>query len=248
MNSLLKDALEAHGGLDRWNTHKTLTAKIVTAGAFWALKDVVQDRDERTMVVDLHRQWGSLEPYGAPGQRSDFTPGRVAVVAPDGALVAERLDPRAAFEGHELTSPWDPLHRAYFNGYALWIYLTMPFSLAMDGVEVVEIDDWAEGGERWRGLRATFPEGFAGHSREQDFYFGPDGLLRRHDYTVDISGGFAAAHYISDPVRAEGIVAYRRRRAYRRGDNMKPILDPPMVTIDLSGFRFDAPEAEAHRA
>ena len=47
--------------------------------------------------------------------------------------------------------------------------------------------------EIWRGLRATFPDSIATHSREQDFYFGPDGLLRRRDYHVDVAGGFAAA-------------------------------------------------------
>jgi hypothetical protein len=31
------------------------------------------------------------------------------------------------------------LHRAYFNGYALWTYLTTPFLLTMDG-EGAELD------------------------------------------------------------------------------------------------------------
>ena len=35
-----------------------------------------------------------------------------------------------------MNTPWDPLHRAYFNGEALWTYLTTPFLLAMDGVRV----------------------------------------------------------------------------------------------------------------
>jgi hypothetical protein len=44
---------------------------------------------------------------------------RVAVVTRDSSVIAERTEPRAAFEGNMKTSPWDPLHRVYFNGYAL---------------------------------------------------------------------------------------------------------------------------------
>ena len=41
-----------------------------------------------------------------------------------------------------MRTSWDPLHRAYFNGYALWTYLTTPFLLAMDGHEAGEIEPW----------------------------------------------------------------------------------------------------------
>ena len=51
---------------------------------------------------------------------------RVAIEKLDGRLVAERSHPRESFAGHELATPWNPLQRAYFNGYALWTYLTGP--------------------------------------------------------------------------------------------------------------------------
>ena len=63
-------------------------------------------------------------------------------------------------------------------------------------------------------------------------------LIRRHDYRVEIAGNFPAAQYISDPISVEGIHIPTRRRAYLRGDDLKPMLDAPMVTIDLSDFRF----------
>jgi len=40
---------------------------------------------------------------------------------------------------------WDELHRAYFNGEALWTYLTAPFLLARDDVRVEEVEPWHEG-------------------------------------------------------------------------------------------------------
>jgi hypothetical protein len=238
MIALLADAIEAHGGLERWNAHCSLTATIVTGGEFWALKGVDQDQSPRTMRVDLHREWSSVEPFGKPGQRTDFTPERIAIETEGGNVVAERKNPRAAFTRHDMRTNWDPLHRAYFNGYALWTYLTTPFLLATVGFEVREIEAWREGGEIWRGLRATFPAPIASHSTEQDFYFGPDMLIRRHDYRVEIAGNFPAAQYISDPVNVDGIKIPTKRRAYLRDEDLTPMLDTPMVSIDLSGFRF----------
>jgi hypothetical protein len=95
--------------------------------------------------------------------------------------------------------PWDVLDRAYFNGYAVWTYLTTQFHFAMPAFIVEEIEPWREDDELWRGLRVTYPPNIASHSRQQDFYFRPDFLLRRHDYHVEASGGFAAAQYVSTP-------------------------------------------------
>jgi hypothetical protein len=55
--------------------------------------------------------------------------------------------PRDSFAGHQMHTPWDPLHRAYFNGEALWTYLATPIALAMDGFRVEEIGPWQEGKE-----------------------------------------------------------------------------------------------------
>ncbi|WIW44483.1 hypothetical protein ML401_23670 [Bradyrhizobium sp. 62B] len=239
MIPLLANAIEAHGGLDRWNAHSLLTATIVTGGDFWALKGLDQDQAPRTMRIELHRERASVEPFGKPGQRTDFSPERIAIVAAGERVVAERNNPRAAFAGHDMRTHWDPLHRAYFNGYALWTYMTAPFLLAMDGFEVREIEPWREGPEVWRGLRATYPAAIASHSDEQDFYFGPDMLIRRHDYRVEIAGNFAAAHYVSDPVSIDGIMIPTRRRAYLRGEDLAPMRDELMVSIDLSELRFD---------
>lgn len=43
-------------------------------------------------------------------------------------------------------------------------YLTTPFLLAMDGVEVEETEPWREGSETWRVLRAYFPGSIETHS------------------------------------------------------------------------------------
>lgn len=147
MHSLLAEAFEAHGGLERWRGFSALSATIVTGGEFWAMKGLVQDSDPRRVTVELRREWGSLAPFGNPDWHTDFTPDRIAILDRAGNILAERRAPRAAFAGHDLTTPWDPLHRAYFNGYALWTYLNTPFVLAEPGFAISDIPALTEGGK-----------------------------------------------------------------------------------------------------
>src|SRR5499426_4315361 len=188
MNKLLAEILDAHGGVDRWRKYAKVDATIVSGGGFFALKGFLQDPSPRRMTVWLHEERASVTPYGAADQRTAFTPGRIAIEKLDGTLVAERRAPRDSFAGHQMATAWDPLHRAYFNGEALWTYLTTPFLLAMDGVRVEETEPWREGGEIWRVVRAYFPGWVDTHSQIQDFFFGEDLMLRRHDYQVNIAG------------------------------------------------------------
>lgn len=238
MNALLGKVLDAHGGLDRWKRYAQVAASIVSGGGLFALKGLPQDPAPRRMTVWLHEQRASVHPFGAPDQRTMFTPDRVAIEKLDGALVTERHAPRDSFAGHQMNTAWDPLHRAYFNGYALWTYLTTPFLLAMDGVRVEETEPWQEGTETWRVLRAYFPGSIETHCFVQDFFFGEDLLLRRHDYTVTIAGGLAAAQLTSDYTEAGGIRLPTKRRAYLRGPNRQPIRDLLVVSIDLGDVRF----------
>ena len=198
MSELLDLALQAHGGLDRWNEFHKITATIVGGGGLWPLKGIDRDPSPREMTVKLHEEWASVSPFGQPDWHSVFRPDRVAIETAQGTVVQERTDPRASFAGHVMNTWWDPLHHAYFNGYAMWTYLTTPFFMAMPGFTVAEISPWQEGNELWRGLRVRFPDEIASHSKEQDFYFGDDFLLRRHDYQVDVAGGFPAAQYVHD--------------------------------------------------
>src|SRR5687768_7857866 len=167
VDALLQNVLNAHGGIDRWRSLKRVDATIVSGGGFFGLKGIIQDADPRQVTAWLHEQDMSLLPYGAPDQRSVFTADRVAVERLDGSVLAERLAPRDSFAGHQMNTPWDPLHRAYFNGEALWTYLATPFLLAMQGVTVEEIEPWQEGEEHWRVLRARFPGSIETHSSTQ---------------------------------------------------------------------------------
>ncbi|MGQ7958003.1 hypothetical protein ACUTAF_09885 [Pseudomonas sp. SP16.1] len=72
----------------------------------------------------------------------------------------------------------------------------------------------------------------------QDFYFGDDFLLRRHDYTVDVSGGIPAAQYVHDYISASGLLMPSKRRAYRRDSNGRAITTDLLVSIDLGNLSY----------
>lgn len=238
MNDLLMQVTAAHGGLDRWNAFRTVGARIVSGGEFWATKGIATDTNPRSITTKTKEELATITPYGAPEFVMTFAPDRVVIRNSEGETIAGRNNPRSAFDGHGVDTPWDPLHRAYFSGYALWTYLSTPFLLAMPGVAVQEVAPWGEYGEIWRVLRATFPPAIATHSAVQDFYFGPDFLLRRHDYELEVSGGLAVAQYVHDFVATQGIRFPSRRRVHPRGADMRPDRNRTLVWIDLSDFEL----------
>ncbi len=238
MNHLLDAAVKAHGGLDAWNRLESVWVDLSIGGALWDLKDQAGLFTVGTYEADLRRQRATLGHSRGANRRVRFSPGRLSLETNDGATLEVRENPRSAFAGHVNETPWDELHAAYFTGYALWTYLTLPFLYTYPGFETEEIAPWSEEGEQWRRLRVTFPDSVASHAREQVSYFGPDGLLRRHDYAVDVLGGSEGAHYVHDFHEHDGIKVPYRRRVYPRGpDNIK-LAQPILVSIDIKSVRF----------
>src|SRR5258705_9720297 len=103
MNQLLARIIDAHGGMERWGGHEKVEATIVSGGGFFPLKGVLQDPDPRRMTAWLHEERSSVLPYGAPDQRTMFTPERIAIEKLGGTLVAERYAPRDSFAGHQMS-------------------------------------------------------------------------------------------------------------------------------------------------
>jgi hypothetical protein len=238
MNNLAQSAIDAHGGLDRWRRFEHVSAHLRTGGVLWALKRQQGILGDVNVRVALHREWASHAPFRESGLRTSFEPHRVAIETTEGRVVEERLQPRDSFSGHGLETPWDPLHLAYFAGYAMWTYLTVPFVFASDGVSTEELEPWYEDGESWRRLQVTFPARIATHNTVQTFYFGLDGLLRRHDYAAEVLAGAPAAHYVHDYREFSGLAVPLRRRVFLRQPDGTPAPDPSIVTIDLSEVEF----------
>lgn len=238
MNALLAQVLEAHGGLARWKAHETLSAHLSQGGILWPMKGKGGMLDEVDVTIDLRRQWTSHTPFGAADRRTAVTPQRAAIETLDGSVIEAVDDPRATFAGFQLNTPWDDLHLAYFVGYAMWNYLTLPFAFAAPGFQFTELEPWDENGEIWRRLQVTYPDDIATHNRVQTFYFGRDGLLRRHDYDVDVNGGTPAVHYFSDYTTVEGLSMPTRHMIYVRNPDGSHAPEPLVVSIVVSKLRF----------
>jgi hypothetical protein len=238
VNSLVQLTIDAHGGFERWRRFEHVSAHLRNGGVLWELKHQQGVLDEVNVRVALRREWASHSPFLKPNLRTSFEPHRVAIETTDEDVVEERFEPRDSFVGHGVDTPWDRLQLAYFAGYAMWTYLTTPFLFAVDGVATEELQPWHENGETWRRLMVTFPRSIATHSTVQTFYFGADGLLRRHDYDAEVLGGSPAAHYVHEYQEFSGILVPTRRRVLGRKPDGTPASDPLIVTIDLSEVEF----------
>jgi hypothetical protein len=120
--------------------------------------------------------------------------------------------------------------RAYFASEALWTYLTSPFLYTYPGFESEEIEPWHENGEEWRGLKVTFPDHIASHTKTQITHFGPNGLMRHRNYAVNILGGTPA------PITSVAIAASKGSRCRPRAAPT-PMTRPCRSWASRSWFR-----------
>jgi hypothetical protein len=233
MSDLLELALDAHGDLQRWKQLTEISATVAIGGTTWPRKGQEGFFTETVVTIDPQVERTRYQPLAKAGDSLVFTPDHVAILDDKGGVLEERNDPKLAFAGHAADTKWDNLHVAYFAGYAMWNYLTIPFLLTYDGFEVDEIDPWIEGGEQWRRLKVRFPTGIATHNDTQTFYFGPDYLLRRHDYAADVFGGAPVAHYTEEHKTFEGFSFPTRRRVVPRRSDGSTLDKPVAITIDV---------------
>jgi hypothetical protein len=237
MRDLVKLAIDAHGGMRRWKQVRAISATLVPDGL--ALKVRGQEafaRTPTTVTVDTREQKVTFNPFLAPEWKCTYEPARTAVTAAGGKVIDELTNPRESFKpkGEAL---WTAPQLAYFAGYALWTYLTLPFSLLNEGVQCTEAEPWIEGSETWRALSVVFPSSYTTHSSAQTLYFDAKGLLRRQDYAVDIAGGGTAAHYIDDHRLVDALIFPTRRRIYPRASR-QPNQAIVLMAADLSNFKL----------
>jgi hypothetical protein len=238
MDNLLELAIEAHGGLERWRQFTVVKANASITGALWHLKGQTDVLKDVQVVAQLHRQHLVTHLIGRD-QRTIFTTGQVSIESETGVVEETRVDPADSFRGQSLDTLWDSLHVAYFASYALWSYLTIPFLYTYPGFVSEETEPWEENGEQWRALKATFPDSIAGHTRNQISYFGHDGLLRRHEYTVDVLGDAPGLNYATDYRIANGLMVPHKRRVFAYDSEKRKVAEPLLVAIDIHEIEFN---------
>jgi hypothetical protein len=230
--------IDAHGGIERWKKVKTIEGDMSITGGLWARKGWPDVLKNVHVTAAAGHQWISYRPFISQGMRSSCTPDHTVLETLDGKPVKDRRNPRAAFDGHTVETPWDDLHLAYFSGYAMWNYLNTPFILALPGFRTEEIEPSGENGENRRRLKVAFPDHIATHCTEQIFHINGEGLICRVDYSAPVAGGAPTAHYLSEHRDFSGIKAATKRRALRRKADGTSIPDPVFVAIDIAGLSF----------
>jgi len=233
MNNLLKLTIEAHGGLQNWNMFTNISAHLKVDGLTWIRKQQPGIINDTYVSVDTKRQFVSFQPVYADWETS-FEPDHVAALTLDNEIIEELYSPRQSFFNHKRETPWTRLQAFYFASYAIWIYFNAPFCFVDPIFDVAEIDPWKEGGETFRRLRVVFPEIIESHSRIQTFYIDKEGLIRRHDYNVEISENVASAHYLYDYIEVQGIKFPTKRGVFvRKDDNTSVQPEPVLVVVNV---------------
>src|SRR5712664_1347595 len=93
-------AIQAHGGLERWNRFSTVSAHLIQGGVFWGVKGKAGVLTDVTIKVDLRGERVTHWPFGTPARRSRFEPQRVALENGSGEILEELRQPRSSFNGH----------------------------------------------------------------------------------------------------------------------------------------------------
>jgi len=233
MSNLLDLAIAAHGGWERWQKLKRITAHASVGGAIWQVKGWPDVFADARFAIEPHSPRTEYSLSGDTARRSVYEPNRTVLVSADGKVIEQRESPRTSFDGHTIATRWDVQQLIYFAGYAMWTYLTTPFLFRLPGFRTEEIEPWDEDGEEWRRLKVTFPPNVPSHSTTQTFYFDRSGLLRRHDYSVEIMGGTSSANYATEPKSFGGIVFPTKRRVFAVGPDNRPLRNRVAVAIDL---------------
>lgn len=233
LSPLSARAVEAYGGEDRWCAAKTIEYRLSAHG--WAFRLKLRPAVRNVLFrIDVEKPHVVMQPWDKHGNRAVFdgSADEVRIESPEGRVLSKRSEPRRLFPGGRRTFRWDDLDAAYFSGYASWNYATLPRLLLRNDIAWRQLSDTT--------LEARFPESTPTHSAVQRFHFNPvTGLLRQHDYTAEVFGGWAkAANVVLEHKTWDGMLYTSRRRVTPRAGNGKPRPFPLLVGIEISGFQM----------
>lgn len=232
MLKILTEIIDAHGGLAYWRSLDSIEIEMSASGFLFTSKGVPPLRHAR-MTLCTTRPEVAIHDYPAPGQTTrSFGDERVEIIDERGNVLQARIRPREAFRRLRRFFRWDTLDFAYFSGYAIWGYMTTPFLLLHDGVEVTVAS--APGSDEYTKLAVKFPQTLPVHSACQDFYFDKEHHLHRLDYTAEVVGSWAkAAHFCESYRQFAGLSLPTRRRVYPKLLFNMPMKLITLVAIDI---------------
>lgn len=235
---IVHEAIEAHGGMDYWNSLEALNVEISADGFLFTAKRRPVLRRVRMRAATGEPRFTFFD-FPKPGQTAELIgTGEVRILDSEGNIVARRENPREAFRGLRRQFAWDDLDFIYFGGYATWNYLVTPFLLERKGFIVEALEPLHGALSQLTRLQVTFPDDIPTHSRRQIFYFDEQRLLRRLDYTAEVVGGWAhAAHLCHEYRTFDRLKAPTRRRVLPLLFGNRPLPGPTLVELEVHDIR-----------
>jgi hypothetical protein len=247
MGDLLDFVTVAHGGLARWSSSQTVSAKADIYGPTWARKGQGDLLGMCEVSASINRQYLTLDSEQS-GHTIVFDGAldRVTVSSSAGRIV-ERLDqPRRSLLRTDPAGPWTAAQVGYFVGYGMWGYLLEPYLFHLPGVHTREIEPWHERGETWRRLEVTFPESLATHETTIIYHFDSrTGLQRRMDYAPEVFGGRRGAHYTFEHRTWDGMPVPSQRRILIRDSAGHADHHSALILLDIHSFQFTSAEHQS---
>ena len=216
---IIAKAVEAHGGLEKFNRIQAVDVLVERSGLLWPRKGY---KEHALMTATIQIDPPKITYNGLAGDKEDsnvrfiWTPHRAWKERPDGTVIDSRENARASFDGQTWESAWDQLHLLHFGGQALWNYMCAPFYFTWPGFSIRELGVMrVEADQEWTVLEVTFPDDMPTQCKVQKFYFDRRGILRRLDYDSEFVKAGWAAHYLLDHRPVDGLLWPRLRRATR---------------------------------
>lgn len=238
MNGPLELMTNRYGGMKRWEEVKLVSADFKTAGAIWQIKGQVGTLRDMRFAMELHQEKIIFYPFLHADQIGSFEAHRVAIENLDGKIVNESFNPRQLFKGHSTDTKWDHLEVIYFLGCLFWTSFSAPFSLNDPDSKIEELASWNEVDETWRCLEVTYSKNIATHSQKQIFYFNSEGLIKRHDYDLEISSSISVSQYYYDHTEFDGIIIPKKTEILVRSSDGDVLLSPIVAVIELDKLKF----------
>lgn len=205
---LITASCESHGGMSQWLSTETICGSFTSlGGSIPRLKGLgFSFTAPGAFSVHPHKQRVVFGDYPTVGDRVAFqgaAGGASMTLTPATGEQTSYPKYRQRFRGVRKWRLWGPLDAAYFFGYALLTYYSVPFILSR--CEIVGVHPAR--------VTVRFPDEFETHCQAQSFWFDSKHLLTRQDYTADVLGSvFRGAHHSNDFVEVNGLTLARSRQ------------------------------------
>ncbi len=232
LSQTAKRAIDAYGGIELWKKHKYIEAEVSVKGLAFSFKR--RTFFEHALIkMEIARPFSVLSPIGKDNFILGVLDGNdVRIENTNGKIISERKNARDFFPYGRRLFYWDDLDMAYFANYAFWNYFTLPNLLLENRIEWIEKENGI--------LSAIFPDSIPTHSTFQEFHFDiNNGLLLRHNYTVDIISKLAkASNVIRKHEKYDNVICPSSRLVTPQNWKGMPLNWPTLIEITVHEFKL----------